>query len=249
MRLTTHTRLFVLAAATMVALGAATGCGTGKQSANTSSASTAATPSSAAPTNSSVVQRPTSGNFIAQLPALGDKAATTLALSFDGDKVVGYACDGKTDEAWFFGTQQNGRFDLTSKYQDHLTGNYDGTKVPLTLLINNNEYTGDAVLSDQPAGIYTATHGDARATWIVRSDQSTIGMLLPQDKHDRQVINQINADRNAPDYQEKLHQARLDRVTEPPPQLTYGTWTSELGGTPVTAVQVTGSMTSPPSTG
>jgi hypothetical protein len=248
MRPTMHNRFLVLAAATVVAISAAA-CGAGKQTANTSSASTAATPTSATTTTSSVVQTPMSGNFTAVLPPSGEKPATTLEVSFDGNKVVAYACDGTTDEAWFFGTQQNGGFNLTSKYLDRLTGQSDGNKVILTLLINNNEYTGDALLSEKPAGIYTATHGDARVTWIVRPDQSTIGMLLPQDKHDREVINQINADKNAPDYQEKVRQARLARVTAPAPPLTYGTWTSDIDGAPVTAVLVTGSMTSPPRTG
>jgi hypothetical protein len=251
MKTPTHTGLLVFAAAILVALGPVSACGIGQQTPNTSSTGTTAiaTPSSAATTTPSVVQKPMSGSFVAELPPSGDKAGTTLALSFDGDKVVGYACDGKTDEAWFFGTQANGGMNLTSKYLDRLTAQYDGTKVILTLLINGNEYTGDAVLSNPPAGIYTATQGDARATWVVRSDQSSIGMLLPQDKHDREVINQINADKNVPEFQDKVRQARQAIVTAPAPKLTYGSWTSEIDGTPVTAVRVTGSMTSPPRTG
>lgn len=242
MRPRNHTRLMLLATVVLIALGAVTACGAGKQSADRSSPI-------AAPTPAPVAALPQTGTFIANMSAPGDKAPITMALSVDGEKVVGYACDGKSEEAWFFGKQTNGGIDMMSRYQDHVHADYDGTKLTTNLLINDVEYTGSALLGDVLAGIYTATYAGARSTWLVGSDHSIIGVLLPNAKQDLDVINEINAHPQAPEYAQKVRQARQARVGQPAPPLTYGTWASDINGTPVTAVHVTANMTSPPSTG
>ena len=113
-----------------------------------------------------------------------------------------------------------------------------------TLTMNDVAYTGVADPAEPPAGIYTATAGDARASWIVLSDQSMVGVTSANSKNDREVIDQINAQQA--DFKAKVRQARLNRQLQQSAQLAYGKWTSQLNGSTVTAVRVTGNMTSLP---
>ncbi len=170
-----------------------------------------------------------------------------LAMSIEGDRVAAYACNNTNDEAWFFGTQQNGSMDLTSKYLDNLQASFDGNNLNTTLTMNDVAYTGTAEPAAPPAGIYTATAGDARAVWIVLSDQSVVGVTSPNSKNDREVIDQINAAQQA--FKDKVRQARLQRQLEQSASLNTGNFTSTLNGTTVTALQVRGDMTSPPGSG
>jgi hypothetical protein len=95
-----------------------------------------------------------------------------------------------------------------------------------------------------PAGMYTATFGDARASWVVMPDQSMIGVQNRTSRRDDELIGQILRDQQA--LQDKVRQARLDRQVQPAPKMTFGTWSMDADGTTVTAVP--GSMTSLPRT-
>jgi hypothetical protein len=190
---------------------------------------------------------PQTGTFIAKMPQKEGQPQMVLAVTVEGDRVAAYACNNSNDEAWFFGTQQNGSMNLTSKYQDTLQASFDGKNLTTTLTMNDVTYTGTAEPVAAPAGIYTATAANARATWIVMADQSVVGVTSPNSKNDREVIDQINAQQQA--FKDKVRQARLQRQLEQSAQLNTGNFTSTLNGTTVTAVQVTGNMTSPPSFG
>ncbi|HUL98059.1 MAG TPA: hypothetical protein VLU24_01205 [Mycobacterium sp.] len=181
------------------------------------------------------------------MPQKEGQPQMVLAVTVEGDRVAAYACNNSNDEAWFFGTQQSGSMNLTSKYQDTLQASFDGKNLTTTLTMNDVTYTGTAEPAAAPAGIYTATAGNARATWIVMADQSVVGVTSPNSKNDREVIDQINAQQQA--FKDKVRQARLQRQLEQSAQLNTSNFTSTLNGTTVTAVQVTGNMTSPPSFG
>jgi hypothetical protein len=171
----------------------------------------------------------------------------TLAVSIDGNNVAAYACNGVDDEAWFFGTQKDGAVDLKSKYGDVLKAKIEGNTLDGSLTIKDYSYAVKAAKAPEPAGIYTATAGDARATWIVMADQKTTGVFQPNSKRDREVIDQINAQQA--DFQQQVRQARLDRQLRQAPQLAVATMSADMNGSTVRAVRVTANMTSPPSSG
>ncbi len=224
----------------VIALGTVTACGKSNESTSPSAGATNTT-------SSSVVAMPQTATFIGKMPAREGQPQMVVAVSVDGDRVAAYACDNANDEAWFFGIQKNGAMELTSNYQDTLQASFDGKSLNTTLTMNDVTYTGAADPAQPPAGIYTATAGDARASWIVLPDQSMVGVTSANSKNDREVIDQINAQQA--DFKSKVRQARLNRQLQQSAQLAYGKWTSQLNGTAVTAVDVTGSMTSPPTSG
>src|SRR5205085_11984061 len=121
---------------------------------------------------------------------------------------------------------------LTSKYDDHLKASYDGTNLSTTLTMNDVTYTGAAQLAAPPAGIYTATAGDARATWIVLPDQTVVGVTSANSKRDREVIDQINAQQQA--FKDKVRQARLQRQLAQSAKLNTSDFTATVNGTTVT---------------
>jgi hypothetical protein len=221
----------------LVALAVLTGCGGGKETSPSSPSSTAAASTSAA-------AMPQKATFIAKLPATEGHPAMVLAVTVDGDKAAAYACNNKDDEAWFFGPQQNGSMNLTSKYQDTLKTTFEAGKLKTILTMNEVTYTGTAEPAAGPAGSYTVTAGDARATWIVLPDNSVVGVTSPNSKNDREVIDKINAQQQ--NFKDQVRQARLNRQLEQSAQLNTTNFTSTLNSTTVTAVEVTGNMTSAP---
>lgn len=228
-----RTRTLVLGASAIIALCTLTACSNG----------TTETPAASAPA-SSVSAMPASANFIADMTADSGATMTTMAIAVEGDKVVAYATNGTNDEAYFFGTQKDGRMDLTSMYADHLTASYDGSKVDGELVMNEDgaaPQTFAASRVEAPAGMYTAAHGDSRATWVVRPDRSTVGVMNNSAPGDHKVTD-ANAAQDQ-QFKDTVRQMRLDRQMQQAPTMTFGTWTMDMGGTKVTAVPVTGGMT------
>jgi len=186
---------------------------------------------------------PQSANFIADMPE-PDGNTMTLAIAVDGDDVTAYATDGTSDQAVFMGTQSNGTMNLISPYQDQLAASFDGTDVTGTITMNEpaaQPHSFSAARVSAPAGMYTAATGDSSATWVVKPNQVIVGMMMPNSKRDREVIDQINAQQQ--DFKDKVRQMRLQRQMQPAPQLTYGTWQTTMDGTAMTAVPVTAGMT------
>jgi hypothetical protein len=177
----------------------------------------------AAPPVGETVAFPAAGKYIAEMPGQNGMATTTMAITVNGDNVAAYATNGATDETYFSGMEHDGSIDLNSVYQDHLQGAFNGTTVDGTLTMNDVAvpFTASAVTS--PAGMYTSEIGDARASWVVRPDQSMVGM---ENTMSRQAS-----------------EMRVDRQLEPAPKMTYGTWHVDMNGTPTTATAVTGSTT------
>jgi hypothetical protein len=217
-------RTLVIAAGAITALGVLPVC----------------SPASAAPLVGETAAFPESGRYIADIPGQ-DGTPMTMAITVNGDNVAAYATNGTNDEAYFSGTEQNGLIDLTSKYQDHLVGAFDGTRVGGTVTMNGVAQPFAAAAVSAPAGMYTSELGDARASWVVRPDRTMMGMEDRMSRRDGELIGQILQDQQ--NYQDQVHQMRLDRQLQPAPQMMYGTWHVDMNGTPMTAVPVTGNMT------
>lgn len=186
---------------------------------------------------------PQSGTFVADM-AEPDGNTMALGIAVEGEMVTAYATDGTSDEAVFMGTQSNGTMTLNSPYQDQLTASFDGSNVNGTITMNEpnaQPHNFSASLVSAPAGIYTAAAGDSRTTWVVRPNQTMVGMMMPNSKRDREVIDQINAEQQ--EFKDKVRQMRLERQMQPAPPMTYGTWQTTMNGTTMTAVPVTGGMT------
>jgi hypothetical protein len=219
-----HTRMLLIGASALIALGL-TACSGGNEPASTSAPTATNTPF------------PQSAHYIADVPGTDGKTVT-IGVAVTGNDVAAYACDGTSDEAWFFGNHKDGSLDLTGKFQDHLKASFDGSKVIGKLTLNDVDYDFAAAEVPAPAGIYTAAVGDARASWVVRSDRSITGVLSANSKRDREVIDQINAQQA--DFKAQVRARRIARQLSQAPPLQYGTWQSTINGTPVVAIIVDG---------
>src|SRR6478672_10351951 len=94
---------------------------------------------------------PESGRYIGDMPGQ-DGVITTMAMTVDGENV----------EAYFSGAEENGSIDLTSTYQDHVTGVFDGTTVNGTLTMDDVTQSFAAPVVSSPAGMYTTD-------WVTRA--------------------------------------------------------------------------------
>lgn len=185
---------------------------------------------------------PPSATFIADVPE-NDGATMTMAVNVDGENVVAYATNGTDDEAYFFGTQKDGRMDLMSMYGDNLKASFDGATLTGEMTMNETDAKPlkfAASSAEAPAGLYTAAHDTARATWVVRPDHTMTGVMDNSAPGDHKVTDAIMAREQA--YKDQVRQMRLDRQLQPAPQMTYGTWSMTMDGSTVTAVRVTGDM-------
>ncbi len=97
-------RMLAVGVAATLALGTVAACSGGSGTESNS------------PAPSVVKNFPQSAHYIADIP-MADGKTMTIGVAVEGDKVAAYACDGSSDEAWFFGTQKDGSLDITSKYQ------------------------------------------------------------------------------------------------------------------------------------
>lgn len=235
MRLTSivkGTRSLLLGAAAVIAVGTFIACSTG----------TNETPAASAPASSAVAM-PAKANFIADMPATGASTMTTMAIAVEGDRVVAYATNGTNDEAYFVGTQKDGRMDLTSAFADRLTASYDGSTVDGELVMNEDGATPQkfaAARVEAPAGMYTAARGDSRATWVVRPNRSVVGVMNNSAPGDHKVTDAIAAQDQQ--FKDDVRRMRLKQQMQQAPPMAVGVWTVEMGGAKVTAIPVTGGM-------
>lgn len=173
---------------------------------------------------------------------------TENKLPDDGDrggreKVVAYATNGTTDEAYFFGTQKDGHMDLMSMYGDDLEASFDGKSISGKVTMNE---TGAApakfaaAMVAAPAGIYTAAHDNSRATWVVRPDHSITGVMDNSAPGDHKVTDAIMTHDQA--FKDRVRQMRQNRQLQQAPPMTYGTWAMRMGDTTMAAARVTGDM-------
>lgn len=226
------TRSLLLGAATFIAVGTFTACSTAVNE----------TPTASAPASSAVAM-PAMANFIADMSVNGASTMTTMAIAVEGGRVVAYATNGTTDQAYFFGTQEDGRMDLTSAFADHLTASYDGSTVHGELVMNEDGASAQkfaAVRVAAPAGMYTAAHGTSRATWVVRPDRIVVGVVNNSAPGDHKVTDAIAA--HDQQFRDDVRRMRLKQQMQQAPAMAVGVWTVEMDGAEVTAIPVTGGM-------
>jgi hypothetical protein len=223
-----NTRALGAGASAVIALGMLTACSSGSQQ-------TASSTSTAAP-------MPSPATFMADVPEKNGETMT-MAVTVEGEKVVAYATNGTNDEAYFFGTQKDGHMELMSMYGDNLKASFGGGTLTGEVTMNEPNITPVKFAASSvaaPAGLYTATHDTARATWVVRPDHTMTGVMDNSAPGDHKVTDAIMARDQA--FKDNVRQMRLDRQLQQAPHMTYGTWSMPMGGSTVTAVRVTGTM-------
>ncbi|MCX2929730.1 hypothetical protein ORI20_05565 [Mycobacterium sp. CVI_P3] len=184
---------------------------------------------------------PAEGTYIADMTSAGENPMT-MAVTVDGDKVAAYATNGTDEEAWFFGTQTAGTMHLTSMYADRIDAVYDGSQLSGTVTMNDGgtSRTFSAPAVAAPAGIYTATMGGTRASWVVRPNRTMMGVMDNSAPGDHKVTDQLAAEQQQ--YRDQVRQMRIDQQMRQAPPMRYGTWSATIDATPVTATRVTGGM-------
>ncbi len=233
-----YTRALMVGAGAVIAFGMLTACssGTTEQASTTGETTTSVDPS---PTAAAM---PQSADFIADVKE-PDGSTITMAITVEGDKVVAYATNGTNDEAYLFGTQKDGQMDLMSMYGDEVTASFDGSNINGEMSMNEEGATlqkFSATRVQAPAGMYTATHGTSRATWVVRPDNTMVGVMDNSAPGDHKVTDAIMAKEQQ--FKDSVRQMRLNRQLQQAPQMSAGTWSMNMGGTTVTATRVTGDM-------
>jgi hypothetical protein len=253
--MTTCTRAMIVAVSTLTALGTLTAC-SGRPAQKASAVATAeqSTPDSQPDTYITTL----AGNE-------GNSLAMSVAVA--GDDVVAYANNGADDEAWFFGTHDAGTVHLISAWQDEFTATFDADRLDGTVILDDVAYTGSASPAAAPAGAYTATMGDARASWIVMPDRTMVGVMTPTSVQDTLVIDRLNAEARAAEAAEvadaaeaaeaaerrrkmmkKMRKKQRDQM-KAAPAMSYGTWTVDMMDARTTAIPVSARAGQLPNTG
>ncbi len=219
----------------MVALSTLAACSSGTTNEATSTTSEVPTTSPATPP-----AFPQSARYVADMTS-ADGKTMTIGISVDGGEVAAYACNGTDDEAWFFGTQTDGKIDLKSRFRDTLSAELAGTDVEGDLTMNGVAYQFTAAPVSGEAGMYTAVLDGVRASWVVREDGTAIGVQLNgisgrdfeqaelQQLSDLQFRNEVRNKR-------QLQQAQ--QIT----RLANGAMSSKINGKDVTPTLVTGTF-------
>ncbi len=165
-----------------------------------------------------------------------------IGIAVDGDQIAAYACNGTDDEAWFFGNQKDGKIDITSKFKDTLTAEFDGKDVVGDLTMNGVAFTFSAPAVPAPAGMYTADLNGVRASWVVRPDGSATGVQFNGgisgrdfEQAELQQLNEL-AFRNSVRNKRQLQQAQQITL------LANRSASSTINGTQVTPVVVDGNF-------
>lgn len=224
-------RTLLAAVAAMVALATVSACSGGS---TTEEATSSASPAQTAK------GFPQSASYLADMTA-ADGKTMTLGITVDGDRVAAYACNGTDDEAWFFGTQTNGKMALNSRFRDTLTADFDGTNLTGDLTMDGVTYPFTAAPVSGEAGVYTADTDGVRATWIVRPDGSAVGVQFDTSSvgdTTQADIQQLQdaAFRNQVRNRRQLQQAQ--QIT----RLSDGKMSSTINGRQVTPTRVTGTF-------
>jgi hypothetical protein len=203
------------APAVTTSTAASTAAASGAQSASaTGSASAAA---SASASGSFVI--PPHANYDGEVQ--GNLGA--VALVVHDTFAVAYFCNGSTIEAWFSGTPDNGKLNLTGKGAASagatLTANYALGHARGTVVIKGVSYVFSIIAVHKPSGLFQSIANVRGATikagWIVLADGTEVGSLNPDE-------NAANA------------------VSQAAPKLDLSTLTANDDGTTITATPIDG---------
>lgn len=228
-------RTLIVMVAGLVVLGTLSACSGGS---STEASSSGSTPSSSAP-----APPPKAATYVADMEADGKKM--TIGISVDGDQIAAYACNGVDDEAWFFGTQTDGKVDVTNKFRDTLAASFAGsdpTGSDLTgnVVMNGTNYTFTAAAVADPAGVYTVDLDGIRSSWIVRPDGSVTGVQFNGGITGRDFEQAELQQLNTAQFQTQVRNKRVLQQADQAVSLQNRTLTSKINGRSVTARTVTG---------
>ena len=150
----------------------------------------------------------------------GNKGA--VALVVHDTFAIAYFCNGSTIEAWFSGTPDNGKLNLTGKGDSAgstLTANYALGHARGTVVVNGVSYIFSIIAVHSPSGLFQSIASVRGATikagWIVLANGTEVGSLNPDE-------NAANA------------------VSQAAPKLNLSTLTADDGGTTISAVPIDG---------
>ncbi len=193
---------------------------TASAAASTAAASAA---SSAAPSPSASAS--TSGSFVIPPHANYDGEVQgnlgAVALVVHDTFAVAYFCNGSTIEAWFSGTPDNGKLNMTGKGAASagatLTANYALGHARGTVVIKGVSYVFSIIAVHKPSGLFQSIANVRGATikagWIVLANGTEVGSLNPD----------VNA---------------AGSVSQAAPKLDLSTLTADDGGTTITATAI-----------
>jgi hypothetical protein len=181
------------------------------------SPSAAATSASASASGSFVI--PPHANYDGEVQ--GNLGA--VALVVHDTFAVAYFCNGSTIEAWFSGTPDNGKLNLTGKGAASagatLTANYALGHARGTVVIKGVSYVFSIIAVHKPSGLFQSIANVRGATikagWIVLANGTEVGSLNPDE-----------SDANA--------------VSQAAPKLDLSTLTADDDGTTITATAIDG---------
>ena len=228
-------RTLIVGVLALFALGTLSACSGGSSTGTSSEPSAQSSQSSKAAAPAGF---PESAKYMADMEMDGKKM--TIGISVDGTEVTAYACNGIDDEAWFFGAQNAGAIDITSKFRDTLSASFDGTDVTGDLTMNGTTYAFKAAAVSAPAGMYTADLDGARASWIVRPDGSVTGVQFNGGISGRDFEQAELQQLNAAQFQSQVRNKRILQQADQSINLQSGTLVSKINGRSVTAKVVTG---------
>jgi hypothetical protein len=145
-----------------------------------------------------------------------------VALVVHDTFAVAYFCNGSTIEAWFSGTPDNGKLNLTGKGASAgstLTANYALGHARGTVVVNGVSYVFSIIAVHKPSGLFQSIASVRGATikagWIVLANGTEVGSLNPNE--------------NA-----------AGSVSQAAPKLDLSTLTADDGGTTITATPIDG---------
>ncbi|TQR83301.1 hypothetical protein D8S82_27695 [Mycobacterium hodleri] len=214
----------------LVVLGTLSACSGGS---STEASSSSSTSSSSTPASS-----PKAATYVADMEADGKKM--TIGISVDGDQIAAYACNGVDDEAWFFGTQTDGKVDVTNKFRDTLAASFAGSDLTGDVVMNGTTYTFTAAAVADPAGVYTVDLDGIRSSWIVRPDGSVTGVQFNGGITGRDFEQAELQQLNTAQFQAQVRNKRVLQQADQAVSLQNRTLTSKINGRSVTARTVTG---------
>ncbi|HEY6648623.1 MAG TPA: hypothetical protein VI217_16180 [Mycobacterium sp.] len=230
-----HFRTLLVGVSALVALGTLSACSGGKTTEATNTSEAVTTPPAATAT-----PFPQSARYVADMKA-ADGKTMTIGISVDGASIAAYACNGTDDEAWFFGNQADGKIDIKSRFRDTLKAEFTGTDVAGDLTMNGVAYTFTAAPVSGVAGMYTADFEGTRASWVVREDESAIGVQFSAttgQKLEQSDIQQLADDQFRAQVRNTRKLQRAAQLTK----LQNGSMSSTINGQQVTPTLVNGTF-------
>jgi hypothetical protein len=237
----TFIRILFLGVIALLAFGTLSACSSGTKEATETTESPAASGTSTAAAPSTASPFPQSAKYIADTKS-PDGKPMVIGIAVDGEKIAAYACNGTDDEAWFFGDQKDGKIDITSRFKDSLSAEFNGKDVVGDLTMNGVAFKFNAPAVPAPAGMYTAELDGVRASWVVRPDGSATGVQfnggISGRDFEQAELQQLNEQqfRNSVRNKRQLQQAQQITL------LANRSARSTINGTEVTPVIVDGNF-------